>query len=124
MDSDVTKAEILRRIILTRYKSVRRFAVEMNIPYSTLVTSLERGIDGMAYSTVIRIFEALMLNPVDFSSLEEGGGLSVQITTKRVMEKYNRLNKNGRKRVMDILDDYTKIPEYALEQENPEKPED
>ena len=124
MDSDVTKAEILRRIILTRYKSVRRFAVEMNIPYSTLVTALERGIDGMAYSTVIRICEALMLNPVDFSSLEEGGGLSVQITTKRVMEKYNRLNKNGRKRVMDILDVYTKIPEYALEQENPEKPED
>lgn len=124
MDSDVTKAEILRGIILTRYKSVRRFAVEMNIPYSTLVTALERGIDGMAYSTVIRICEALMLNPVDFSSLEEGGGLSVQITTKRVMEKYNRLNKNGRKRVMDILDDYTKIPEYALEQENPEKPED
>lgn len=124
MDSGVKKAEILRRVILSRYKSVRRFAVEMNIPYSTLVTALERGIDGMAYSTVIRICEALMLNPVDFSSLEEGDGLSMQITTKRVMEKYNRLNKAGRRRMMDILEDYTRIPQYALDQEAGEKAEE
>ena len=43
--------------------------MEMDIPYSTLVTALERGIEGMAYSTVIRIYDALSLNPVDFSPL-------------------------------------------------------
>ena len=34
----MTKAEILKKEILRQYRSVRQFAMEMNIPYSTLVT--------------------------------------------------------------------------------------
>lgn len=111
------KAEILKGVILSRYKSIRQFAVAMNIPYSTLITALERGVDGMAYSTVIRICDALSLNPLDFTPLEEGSSLSAQITTRRVMDKYLKLNKAGRKRVLDILDDYSHIPEYQAEEE-------
>ena len=69
------KAEVLKKVILSRYKSIRQFAVQMNIPYSTLITALERGVDGMAYSTVIRICEALYLNPLDFPPLDEGTSL-------------------------------------------------
>ena len=71
----------------------------------------------MAYSTVIRICEALSLNPLDFSPLEEGNTLSSQITTRRVMERFWKLNKSGRKRILDIMDDYTRIPEYQEETE-------
>ena len=109
------KAEILKGVILSRYKSIRQFAVEMGIPYSTLITALERGVDGMAYSTVIRICEALSLNPIDFSPLDEEDALSSQITTKRVMERYWKLNKAGRKRILDIMDDYLLIPDYRTE---------
>ena len=114
MDSK-KKAEILKGVILSRYKSIRQFAVAMNIPYSTLITALERGVDGMAYSTVIKICEALSLNPLDFAPLEEAGSVSAQITTRKVMERYWKLNKNGRKRILDIMDDYTHIPEYQEE---------
>ena len=69
----------------------------------------------MAYSTVIRICEALSLNPLDFTPLEEGNSLSSQIATRRVMDKYWSLNKTGRKRVMEIMDDYTKISEYRAQ---------
>lgn len=62
----MTKAEILKKEILRQYRSVRQFAMEMNIPYSTLVTALERGIEGMAYGTVIKMCDKLSLNPVDF----------------------------------------------------------
>ena len=116
MDSK-KKAKYLKDVILSQYKSIRQFAVTMGIPYSTLVTALERGVDGMAYSTVIRICEALSLNPVDFSPLEEGEGLSSQITTKRVMDKYWKLNKTGRKKVLDIIEDYTLIREYLEKDE-------
>ena len=67
----MTKAEILKREILSQYKSVRQFAIEMQIPYSTLVTALDRGIEGMAYGTVIKMCDKLNLNPVDFTSLEK-----------------------------------------------------
>ena len=75
----MTKAEILKKEILGQYRSVRQFALEMNIPYSTLVTALERGIEGMAYGTVIKMCDKLSLNPVDFSSLEGhvSGGAAV-----------------------------------------------
>ncbi len=119
MYDGVTKAEILKEAILAEYKSIRKFSVEMEIPYSTLVTALERGIGGMAYSTVIRICDALALNPVDFSPLEEGNALSEQITTKRVMERYNRLNSEGQKRILEIMDDYLQIPGY-IEQDHRE----
>lgn len=115
MESGLSKAEVLKRVILSQYKSVRQFAVEMDIPYSTLVTALERGIEGMAYSTVIRICEALSLNPVDFTPLEDGEGLSSQITTKRVMERYNRFNRLGRRKILEILDDYSRIEMYTKE---------
>lgn len=113
MESGMTKAEVLKRVILSQYKSVRQFAVEMDIPYSTLVTALERGIEGMAYSTVIRICDALSLNPVDFTPLDEGEALSSQITTKRVMERYEKFNRAGRKKILEIMDDYSQIEAYT-----------
>ena len=112
MDSK-KKAEILKGVILSRYKSIRQFAVEMNIPYSTLITALERGVDGMAYSTVIRMCENLHLNPIDFSPLDSGGTVSDQITTRKVMDRYNRFNRAGREKIMGIMDDYLQISAYV-----------
>ena len=115
MESDKNKTQVLKTVILQRYRSVRQFAAVMDIPYSTLVTAMERGIEGMAYSTVIRMCEALELNPVDFSPLEESDGLSGQIITRKVMEKYNKLNMAGRRKVLEYMDDYAQIPAYTME---------
>ena len=65
--------------------------MEMNIPYSTLVTALERGIEGMAYGTVIKMCDKLSLNPVDFSSLERDASLGAQLLENRVMQNYVKL---------------------------------
>ncbi len=116
MGSD-SKSEILRRAILTEYRSVRQFAVHMHIPYSTLVTALERGVDGMAHSTVVRICQELKLNPVDFSRLDEGEGLSQQIVTRHVMDRYERFNKTGRRRILELMDEYAQIPAYTCTEE-------
>ena len=110
----MTKAEILKKEILKQYKSVRQFAMEMGIPYSTLVTALDRGIDGMAYGTVIRICGKLGLNPVDLSSLEKDASLGALLLENRVMQYYLKLNQNGRDKILGILEDYTKIADYKL----------
>lgn len=106
------RAEILKQEILKQYKSVRQFAIEMSIPYSTLVTALDRGIEGMAYGTVIKMCEKLSLNPVDFTSLERGQGLGEQIVENRVMQVYYRLNRNGRRKAMDYMSDLVLIDKY------------
>ncbi len=109
-----SKSGILREAILSEYRSVRQFAVHMHIPYSTLVTALERGVDGMAHSTVIRICQELRLNPVDFSRLEEGDGLSEQIVTRQVMDRYRRFNGAGRRRILELMDEFSQIPAYTV----------
>ncbi|MBQ3789846.1 MAG: transcriptional regulator [Lachnospiraceae bacterium] len=106
------RAEILKQAILRQYKSVRQFAIEMGIPYSTLVTALDRGIEGMAYGTVIKMCDKLSLNPVDFTNLEQGQGLGEQIVENRVMQVYYKLNRNGRRKAMDYMGDLLLIDRY------------
>lgn len=111
----MTKAEILKLEILRQYRSVRQFAMEMDIPYSTLVTALERGIEGMAYGTVIRMCDKLNLNPVDFTSLERDMSLGEQLLENRVMQNYMKLNQTGRDKVLDLMDDFVQIDKYRAE---------
>ena len=108
----MTKAEILKAEILKQYKSVRQFAIDMEIPYSTLVTALDRVIEGMAYGTVIRICDKLSLNPVDFSSLEKGEVLGEKLLENRVMQYYIQLNKRGRKKILEMMEDYVQLDKY------------
>ena len=114
----MTKAEILKKEILRQYRSVRQFALEMSIPYSTqaalptLVTALERGIEGMAYGTVIKMCDKLNLNPVDFSSLERDTSLGAQLLENRVMQNYVKLNQEGRDKILDLMDDFVQIEKY------------
>ena len=106
------RSEILKQEILKQYKSVRQFAIEMGIPYSTLVTALDRGIEGMAYGTVIRMCDKLSLNPVDFSPLEKGDDLGERILENKVMQDYVRLNKKGRKKILELMEDYVQLEKY------------
>jgi hypothetical protein len=113
--SKMTKAEILKREILSQYKSVRQFAIDMSIPYSTLVTALDRGIEGMAYGTVIKMCDRLNLNPVDFSTLEQGTDLGKKIVENRVMQQYVKLNKAGRKKILDMMGDFSQLDKYQAD---------
>lgn len=113
MDS---KEEILKKEILGHYRSLRQFAIELNIPYSTLVTALDRGIDGMGYGTVIKMCEHLHLNPVDFSSLDDEtapNGINQRIMEERVMKKYRRLNREGRELILTLMDDFGQLVKYS-----------
>lgn len=110
----MTKAEILKQEILRQYRSVRQFAMDMDIPYSTLVTALERGIEGMAYGTVIKMCDKLNLNPVDFTSLEKEASLGARLLENRVMQYYMKLNQNGRDKVLELMDDFVQIDKYKL----------
>lgn len=107
----MTKSQILKKAILSQYKSVRQFSLEMQIPYSTLVTALDRGIEGMAYGTVVRICDKLNLNPITFASLEDAT-VSEKLLENRVMQFYVKLNIDGKEKVLDLMDDFTQLKKY------------
>lgn len=53
----------LRELILNEYVSLRKFSIEADIPYSTLMTILARGIGGASFDMVIRICRKLGVDP-------------------------------------------------------------
>lgn len=56
----------LRNLILDRYTSLRQFAIEADIPYSTLMTLLSRDVGGASFDVIIRICKQLDVDPMEF----------------------------------------------------------
>ena len=62
----MTREQTLRNLILDHYPSLRQFSKEADIPYSTLMTILSRGIGGASFDSVIQICKKLKIDPIDF----------------------------------------------------------
>ena len=58
-----TREQILRDRILDTHISLRKFAAEADIPYSSVLTILKRGIGGASFDTVMKICKALEISP-------------------------------------------------------------
>ena len=59
----MNREQWLRSRILDRHVSLRQFAKEADIPYSSLMTLLSRGVGGAAFDTVLRICRVLEIDP-------------------------------------------------------------
>ncbi len=62
----MNREQKLRNAILDRYKSLRQFSKEADIPYSTLMTLLSRDIGGASFDVIIKICKILNINPYEF----------------------------------------------------------
>lgn len=58
----MTIEDKLKSYILARYKSVREFSIEADIPQSTIASIFSRGLDGAKISSVIKLCKALNLS--------------------------------------------------------------
>ena len=61
----MNREQKLRNLILDRYPSLRQFAIEADIPYSTLMTLLSRDVGGASFDVVIKICKQLDIDPMD-----------------------------------------------------------
>lgn len=62
----MSREQKLRNLILDKYTSLRQFAREANIPYSTLMTLLSRDIGSASFDVVIKICKKLRIDPLEF----------------------------------------------------------
>ena len=65
----MNREQKLRNLILDRYTSLRQFAIEIDIPYSTLMTLLSLYIGGASFDIVILIFKKLDVDPFKILTL-------------------------------------------------------
>lgn len=62
----MTREQRLRSLILDRSVSLRKFAEQAGIPYSSLLTILSRGIGGASFDTVLHLCTLLGICPLEF----------------------------------------------------------
>ena len=61
----MTREQKLRNLILDRYVSLRQFAIQADIPYSTLMTLLSRDIGGASFDIVVKICKCVKIDPME-----------------------------------------------------------
>ena len=126
----MTIEEQLKTRILDRYKSVRAFTQEIDIPYSTVDTLFKRGIYGTGVSTILKIFQALDLDVESIST----GELKAKIKNapaksesdfkkSRLIHNYDRLNELGQDTLVTYSDDIASMPKYTEEPSEAKKQE-
>lgn len=109
----MNKTEKLKKIILNRYSSIREFAKIAGIPSTTLTSSLDRGIGGMAVDRIIKICEILNIDVKTFDPLESitsNGNLSEEEII--LLDNYNKLNNKGKGKLLDYSDDLVTNSRY------------
>ena len=67
----MNREQKLRNLILDRYQSLRKFAIEAEIPYSTLMTLLSRDVGGASFDVMMKICEALGIDPMELYDRDE-----------------------------------------------------
>lgn len=67
----MNREQKLRNLILDNFTSLRRFAIEADIPYSTLMTLLSRDIGGASFDIIIKICSHLNVDPMEFYKEKE-----------------------------------------------------
>lgn len=90
--------ELISSEIKKQYKSVRRFAVHMDIPQTTLFSILRNGVSGTAYETVIRMCRELGIDIVNFQS-----PIKLDDDAVEMIRKYNLLDSIGTHTVNAVL---------------------
>lgn len=110
----------LKELILSRYKSVREFAISANIPTSTFATILRRGIRNANIWTVFRICSTLSIdidNLMDNKIVDKATGLAIEVSDKNILvaninggkQMIYQLDEDGLKIIIDMANALSKI---------------
>lgn len=96
------KTSKLKKIILEKYPSIREFARQSGIPHGTIVSALNNGVEGMAWSKVITICDCLEIDYVTFEPIVPS---SLDESQKRLLAYFGLLDERKKNKVIEYIMD-------------------
>lgn len=95
-------AEYLTSLIVDevrkQYRSVRRFAIHLGIPQTTVASALKNGVGGTAYTTVV-----LMCKELDIKLVNYDTPLPMDDKVIAMVENYHSLDEKGQHCIDTVL---------------------
>jgi len=108
LDNSYRIEDRLKALILEKYKSIREFAIEIQLPYSTLDSIFKRGVHKASITNIINICRALGIST---DMLAAGEIVSSTIANseysrdeKILIESYRSLNADGKNYINITMD--------------------
>ncbi|GGE26567.1 LexA family transcriptional regulator [Streptococcus himalayensis] len=109
----------LKRMIEYRYNSVRAFALENEIPYTTMRSILERGIMNAKAETIFKICAALGIKPEIFATSPDAKNGTVQAINDKVVQLHPERQENVLGYATEQLEEQEKEEQPSLEINEP-----
>lgn len=81
---------LIKKTIKQKYSSTRKLSLDLGIPHTTVVSALNKGVDGTSFSTVVKICNALNIKFI-------GGVYPVAISDNAInlFDKISKLDEKG-----------------------------
>lgn len=107
----------LKGLILSRYKSVRDFAISINMPYSTIDSIFKRGVSNASITNIIKICKALSISADDLArgsivSRFASSPNSLSKEETRLLELFRTFNAEGQEKVLSYICDLESTGRY------------
>lgn len=99
--------EKLRHLILAHYKSVKAFADEVGMPYTTIDSMLKRGLMKASVANVLKICRCLGISADSLGDGElqpyEKSDIELTEAEQELIRKYRALDERGKMAVADTV---------------------
>ena len=107
------KTEYIKELIKNTGLNLKSFAERSGIPYTTLRSMLERGVENASVNNVIKVCRAL--NICVESLYEQCNNIQLTKEEKQLLDDYNKLNDLGKKEANKRVSELTEISKYTLD---------
>ena len=97
------KTEYIKELIKNTGLNLKSFAERSGIPYTTLRSMLERGVENASVNNVIKVCRAL--NICVESLYEQCNNIQLTKEEKLLLDNYNSLNNIGKEKLLDYSND-------------------
>lgn len=117
----IHKTELIKDLICKTGLNLKAFAIHADIPYTTLRSILERGIENSSVNNVLKICSALDLTIEELFNMpestkssecaESNNSLSHEQTS--LLKEFDNLNELGKKEALKRMSELNMIPYYS-----------
>lgn len=105
------KTEYIKELIKKTGLNQKNFAEKTGMPYTTLRSMLERGVENASVNNVIKVCRAL--NICVESLYEQCNNIHLSREEKLLLDNYNSLNSIGKEKLLDYSNDLTENIKYT-----------
>ncbi len=115
----MTKEDYVKNLISDSGHSVKSFASSIDLPYTTLLGMLNRGLDGASVLNVIKVCKALSITVEDLEHINDNNvdnpkKVLLSYEEQKHISNMNKLNDIGKEKVYTYTKDLVASKNYGI----------